>query len=130
MIEKLIRHAIVWADIPVRDLERARRFYSAVMGAATYPVEAPGMRFDVLPQEGISVGGCLVESGETNAPSPAGPLVYINVDGRMTDAVAAVDAHGGQVIQPCHQIGEHGFRALVVDSEGNRIALHSHQPPS
>ena len=54
-----------------------------------------------------------------------GILVYMNVDGRMQDAVQQVAAHGGKVVEPAHSIGPHGFRALIIDSEGNRLALHS-----
>jgi predicted enzyme related to lactoylglutathione lyase len=46
-------------------------------------------------------------------------------DGRIRDAVAQVERHGGKVMQAVHTIGPHGCRAIVLDSEGNRIALHS-----
>jgi hypothetical protein len=51
--------------------------------------------------------------------------VYLNVDGRIVDAVKAVNAAGGKVLQETHQIGPYGFRAIFQDSEGNRVALHS-----
>ena len=54
-----------------------------------------------------------------------GILVYMNVEGRIRDAVAQVEKLGGKVLEPTHPIGPHGFRAIVLDSEGNRIALHS-----
>ncbi len=130
MSEPVIRHAVVWCDIPVRDLDRARAFYTAIMGGETYLVSGPDFRFALLPQEGVSVGGCLYEpTSHVNEPSQTGPLVYINVDGRMTAALAAVEANGGRITQPCEKIGEHGFRALIIDSEGNRVALHSHTAP-
>ena len=43
----------------------------------------------------------------------------------IDDAVARVQQQGGRVREPMHPIGSHGFRAIVKDSEGNRIALHS-----
>ena len=49
----------------------------------------------------------------------------MNVEGRMRDAVAQVQRHGGKVLKAPESIGPHGFRAIVLDSEGNRIALHS-----
>jgi hypothetical protein len=52
-------------------------------------------------------------------------LLYLNVDGRIRDAVANVVPNGGTVIDDTHPIGPHGFRAIVLDSEGNRVALHS-----
>ena len=57
--------------------------------------------------------------------STGGPLLYLNANGRLDQAVAAAAANGGKVVEPKHQIGPHGYRAIVLDSEGNRIALHS-----
>jgi predicted enzyme related to lactoylglutathione lyase len=54
-----------------------------------------------------------------------GVLVYLNVNGRIRDAVAKVVPNGASVLLETHTIGPHGFRAVVIDSEGNRIALHS-----
>jgi uncharacterized protein len=113
---------IVWCDIPVRDLDRAIRFYAAVIGKSLVRDAPPGgPAIGVLPHEGDSVGGCLVNGD----PSDRGPLIYLNAHGRLDAAIAAVGANGGKVLEPKHQIGPHGFRAIVLDSEGNRIALHS-----
>jgi predicted enzyme related to lactoylglutathione lyase len=76
-----------------------------------------------------NASGCLCVGGDSvgdrNQPSQNGPLIYLSVEGRLNDAVKAARANGGKVLQGKHQIGPHGFRAIVVDSEGNRIALHS-----
>ena len=66
---------------------------------------------------------CLVEGFK---PSADGVMIYLNVNGRLKEAVAAVRAHGGTVQRDIHSIGEHGFRAEVLDSEGNCIALHAY----
>lgn len=116
---------IVWVDIPVLDLERAIGFYSAVLGAPVTRQGGPGFVFGLLPHTGNEVGGCLYSPGGDNAPSKAGPLIYLNVEGRLAQAAQAVADKGGQVLQAVHSIGPHGFRAIVVDSEGNRIALHA-----
>ena len=52
-------------------------------------------------------------------------LLYLNVDGRLRDALQQTEGYGGRVLRGAHPIGPHGWRALVLDSEGNRIALHS-----
>jgi len=119
---------VVWFDVPVTDLDRAVRFYSAVLGAAVKKQEMPGMTFAVLPHEGDEVSGCLTPGGcdgNDNKPSMQGPLLYFNCQGRLDQAIAAVAANGGKVLQPKHQIGPYGSRAVVADSEGNRVALHS-----
>jgi len=115
---------IVWVDIPVKDLERAIRFYSAILGAEVKKEQFPEMSIGVLPHEDGEVGGCLVRH-EGDEPSTQGPLLYLNANGRLDQAVAAVQTSGGKVLQPKHSIGPYGYRAIILDSEGNRIALHS-----
>jgi len=118
-------NTFVWVDIPVTDLDRAVTFYSAVVGRPVSKVGGPGFTFGLFDHHGGEVGGCLVASAEAGAPSLAGPLVYIDASDRLDAAVAAAKAHGGQVLKDKHSIAPNGFRAIVVDSEGNRVALHS-----
>jgi uncharacterized protein len=118
-------NTFVWVDIPVADLERAIRFYSAVVGRPVGKMGGPGFNFGLFEHHGGEVGGCLVESQEDAAPSLAGPLVYIDASNRLDAAVAAAKANGGRVLKEKHSIAPNGFRAIVVDSEGNRVALHS-----
>lgn len=70
-------------------------------------------------------GGCLVVSPD-EITADKGILVYMNVEGRIRDAAEMVEKHSGKILQDVHAIGPHGFRAVALDSEGNRIALHSH----
>ena len=115
---------LVWTDIPVTDLDRAMKFYESVLGAPIKKQEYPGFSIGLLPGEESDVTGCLYVSKE-DRPSAQGPLLYFGCNGRLDEAVAAVTPGGGKVLQPKHPIGPHGFRAVVLDSEGNRIALHS-----
>ena len=96
---------VVWFDLPVADLERASKFYGAV-----------------LEHGPVGNGGCLIPNG--SEVSAVGMLVYMNVDGRIRDAVRQAGKLG-RVLEPVKGIGPHGFRAIVLDSEGNRIGLHS-----
>lgn len=52
-------------------------------------------------------------------------LPYWDCSGRLDDAIAAVEPNGGKMLEPKHPNGPYGFRAAVLGSEGNRIALHS-----
>jgi predicted enzyme related to lactoylglutathione lyase len=52
-------------------------------------------------------------------------MIYLNCNGRLDAAVAAAAANGGKLLQPKQPIGSFGFRAIILDSEGNRVALHS-----
>jgi len=114
---------IVWCDIPAKSLDRAIKFYSAVLGEKIEKQMVPGMEFAAFAHEN-GVGGCLF-AGKEALPSAQGPLIYLNCQGRLDAAAAVVESNGGKILQPKHQIGPYGFRVLVLDSEGNRIALHS-----
>lgn len=113
----------VWFDIPVADLDRASAFYSGVLGVAVQQEQFDNFRFAVL-DHGPGNGGCLVVRPD-EVSATHGLLLYLNVDGRIRDAVAQVTRLGGTVLQDVHVIGPHGVRAIVRDSEGNRIALHA-----
>jgi predicted enzyme related to lactoylglutathione lyase len=112
----------VWFDIPAAKLDRAIAFYAAVLGVRVDKETFGDSSIGVIEHRDGN-GGCLVLNPEEIAAG--GILLYLNVDGRIRDAVAKVVPLGGSVIQPTHGIGPHGFRAIVLDSEGNRIALHS-----
>jgi uncharacterized protein len=114
---------VVWVDIPVKDLDRAIGFYAAVLGKKVHKESYPGGEFAVLDHDQGN-GGCLVKN-DAEVSSTAGILVYLNANGRIRSAVSEVEKNGGKVLQPIHSIGPHGFRAIVVDCEGNRLALHS-----
>jgi len=119
---------LCWTDIPVTNLDRAIKFYSAILGKVRKMSEA-GFEYGLLPHEEQNASGCLCVGGDSvgkkNEPSETGPLIYLSVEGRLYEAVEAVRANGGKVLQERQQIGPHGVRAIIIDSEENRIALHS-----
>lgn len=117
----------VWVDIPVADLERAAAFYRAVLGVGVSVEQVPGGAFGLLEHDQGN-GGCLMVAPEA-ITGTGGIMVYLNADGRLGEAVAQVAAHGGQVVQAPHSLGPHGWRAVILDSEGNRLALHSQTAP-
>ena len=87
------------------------------------------MEYGLLPHEEQNASGCLVVRGDSggvhNRPSANGPLIYLSVEGRLDEAVETARKNGGKVLRARQKIGEHGFRAVIIDSEGNRIALHA-----
>lgn len=119
-------NTVCWADIPVKDLDRAIAFYSAVLGSEVSKAGEGDFTFGLLPHSEQNASGCLVVG--MSEPSQKGPLVYLSAEGRLDAAIAAVAKNGGEVLSPKHSIGPHGFRAIIIDSEGNKIALHSHTP--
>jgi predicted enzyme related to lactoylglutathione lyase len=117
------RDLAVWFDIPVADLDRACAFYAAVLAIEVQTESVGGVSFCVFAHDEGN-GGCLVPAPD-DAGAARGVLLYLNVDGRLRGALQQTEAYGGRVLQAAHPIGPHGWRALVLDSEGNRIALHS-----
>ena len=113
----------VWFDIPVSDLDRASAFYEAVLGLRVHREHGKDFAFGVLEHAGGN-GGCLIPDAAA-AGAGGGILLYLNADGRIRAAVREVEDRGGRILHPIQSIGAHGFRAIVLDSEGNRIALHS-----
>ena len=115
---------LVWFDIPALDLDRAIRFYPAVLGREIKQEVLGGVPTAMLPTADGGQQGCVVVVKDFK-PSADGIMIYFDVNGRLNEAVAAVRANGGTVQQDVHSIGEYGFRAEVLDSEGNCIALHA-----
>lgn len=116
------KNRVVWVDIPVADLDRARTFYAAVLAIDVHKEQSGDVAFCVLDHQDGN-GGCLVVKPEDICDR--GPLIYLNANNRIHDAVARVESSGGKVVTPIHSIGPHGVRAVITDSEGNRVALHS-----
>ena len=120
---------LCWTDIPVTNLDRAIKFYSAVLGKAVQKLSEGRMEYGLLPHEEQNASGCLVVRGDSggvdNRPSANGPLIYLSVEGRLDEAVETARKNGGKVLRARQKIGGHGFRAVIIDSEGNRIALHA-----
>jgi len=116
-------HHLVWVDIPVVELERAIRFYQQVLDILI-DREFPDMPIAVFRHQQSAVSGCLFRK-QGELPCANGPLLYFNAEGRLDAALEQVIACGGKVLKGKHSIGPFGYRAVVLDSEGNRIALHS-----
>jgi len=118
-------NSVVWVDIPVLDLDRALAFYSAVLGTELGRMDSPELSLGFLPGgDGSGVSGCLFVADKVK-PSNQGVLVYLNGEGRLDEAEAAIVPAGGTVLEPKHAIGPHGYRVVFIDSEGNRMAIHS-----
>ena len=119
---------IGWFDIYVDDIERAQAFYEAVLDTELMPLEDPNdpaaqMRVFAHDHTSHGAGGALVKLDHAR-PGPGGSMVYFSCDDCAVEQ-ARVPAAGGTVIRPKFPIGDHGFVAIVSDTEGNLIGLHS-----
>lgn len=117
-------NAINWFELPSNNFERAVKFYSEVLGADLQLMDNPQMRMAFFPASNNGVGGC-VTHGNGNKPNPEGALVYLNGGADLSQPLAKVEAAGGKVIMPKTSLGENGYMAMFLDTEGNRVAFHS-----
>ena len=124
-----MNNAISWFEIPAIDLARATLFYESILNTQLIPIDLPNIRMRMFPLDDIEngIGGAVVDSGGFHKPSLTdGPLIYLNANPDLQLILNKVDAAGGSIIVPKTEISpENGYMALIIDTEGNRIGLHS-----
>ena len=114
------KNRAVWFDIPVADLDRAAAFYRAVLAVNVHVEQFGETRFGVLAHSEGN-GGCLVVHPQQVA-ADRGVLLYLNVRGRIRDAVRQVTALGGQIIEDIHSMIE-VLRSLGVEPTAKRYVM-------
>lgn len=115
---------VSWFEIPVLDMARAVRFYGHVCAVEFEVTETGEHAMAFFPSGDGQVGGALV-AGPGCVPSGAGTLVYLNAGDDLERALAQVEEAGGRVVLGKTQLGDAGYFALFIDTEGNKLALHS-----
>jgi predicted enzyme related to lactoylglutathione lyase len=126
---------VAWFEIYVQDMERAKTFYEAVFQETLAPLPAPPAPEEAphegememwsfpMAEEGYGAPGALVRM--QGIPSGgSGTVVYFSCEDCAVEAARAAE-HGGRIFRAKMPIGEYGFIALVNDTEGNMIGLHS-----
>ena len=118
-------NAVRWFEIYVQNMNRAKRFYEAVFLRKLQKLNSPPLEMWAFPMalDQMGTGGALVrmkgfQSGGNST------LVYFACEDCAEEAARAVK-NGGEIEKPKMSIGEYGFIALVYDTEGNMIGLHS-----
>jgi uncharacterized protein len=128
-----MNNAISWFEIPTTDIDRAAKFYETIFGIKLNPLDLPNIKMRMFPLDDMmtNVGGALVDSGGFHKPSLTdGPLVYLNGNPDLQLVLDKVEAAGGKVMVPKTLISpEYGSMGVFIDTEGNRIALHSVPQP-
>ncbi|RFM30628.1 VOC family protein [Deminuibacter soli] len=128
----IFSNAISWFEIPATDLDRAQRFYETIFGINMIPMEMPNLKMRMFPLKDMTgVGGALCDSGGFHKPSETdGPLIYLNANPDVQWILDKVTQAGGKIMVPKTQITpEYGYMAVIIDTEGNRIGLHSMPQP-
>ena len=114
-----------WVEIAVTDFERAKSFYEKILDCTIEKLEFGGEVMGLLPYDEGGSSGAIV-FGEPYKPSRDGAIIYFNGDPDLQVIQDRIEPAGGQIIQAKKQISpEHGYMALFLDTEGNRLALHS-----
>lgn len=112
-------------EIPATDINRAVSFYQEILGISIEQMEFPGMAMGLFPYEGQMVTGVIMQ-GEGYEPSANGVTLYLNGGDDLQDVLDKVETSGGKIIIPkTPHADEIGFFALFLDSEGNKMGLHS-----
>jgi hypothetical protein len=124
-----MQHAISWFEIPSADLDRATKFYEAIFQIQLFPLDIEQIKMRMFPIDDPSsgIGGAIVYAEGFYQPSAtAGPLIYLNGNPDVQMILDRVEAAGGKVLVPKTQISpEYGFMGIFLDTEGNRIGIHS-----
>ena len=124
----VFKHAISWFEIPAKDINRAQKFYETIFDITMLPIDLAQIQMRLFPIENqMNIGGAVVYNDQFYKPSTTdGPLVYLNGNPDLKNILVKIEAAGGKIIVPKTQISpDHGYMALFIDSEGNRMALHS-----
>ena len=115
----------VWFEIPVIDFDRAKKFYSDIFQFQIEEEEMGGSLMGFFPMEGYANSGAIVK-GEGYEPSDKGAMIYLNGGDDLQVVEDMIEPAGGKVIMKKMKISDEiGFMAIFLDTEGNKLALHS-----
>jgi len=118
-----------WFEIYVKDMNRTKAFYEAVLGVRLEKLPDPGpgvaeMMTFPMTKGATGATGALVRMEKGGPSSGNGVIVYFSCEDCATESKRAV-ANGGSVMKDKFSIGQYGFISLINDTEGNMIGLHS-----
>ncbi len=119
-------NAINWFEIPATDFTRAKKFYETILATEIIEMPFPHGKYGMFPadMQNGQVGGGLMQSNGFN-PSKDGTVVYLNGGEDLSMPLSRVEPAGGEIVMPKTSIGQNGFMAQFIDTEGNKVALHS-----
>ena len=123
------RNLIGWIEVPVTDMDRAKAFYEEVFNIEISIHDLGGVIMGWFPfaEEKPGAPGSLVKHEDYKPSLTHGAVIYFSCIDLATE-LGRVESAGGAILQQKTEIGGgYGFMALIRDTEGNRIALHSNR---
>ncbi len=117
-----MQNSVNWFELFVAEMPRAQAFYEQVLATTLRPENVNGEAHAIFGGDGVA--GSLVQRKGAQ-PGGGGTLVYLNCNGTLDAVIARVEKSGGKVMMPKTDIGPPGFIAVMVDTEGNSVGLHS-----
>jgi uncharacterized protein len=126
-MDKQLKAAAAWFEIPCADLDRAKHFYETILGCRMKKDDFgdEGDVMCVFPAEAGKVTGALVKR-PFQQPSSNGTMIYLNCDGELDGTIARVPGAGGRILMKRTPVpGGFGSFACLMDSEGNHVGLHT-----
>lgn len=118
-----LKDYVTWFEIPAYNMMRAKAFYDQVYGIVMDTAQVGDFAMAYFPTEG-GIGGAVVQ-GPGCLPNDTGALLYLNAGHSLDQMLGRVEQAGGRVVMGRTFIGEGaGWFALIIDTEGNRLALH------
>lgn len=121
-----MKHVFVWVDVPTEDFDRAVKFYSTILGEEIKVSDMMGQTLGFFPMDPDGmVGGDIVPPSDEFKPSSQGTHVYLSCEGKIDDVLGRVENAGGKIIKPKFLLEGAGWLAMIQDSEGNVVGLHS-----
>ena len=118
-----------WFEIPVKDLDRAIQFYQDILDIKLERNTIGTLEMAWFPfvEKGLGASGSLIKDDSLATPSDKGILIYFtSPTGDITNELNRVEKAGGKLLTPKTLITpEIGFYGMFLDTEGNKVAIHS-----
>jgi uncharacterized protein len=127
-----MRNSIYWVEIPAKDFERAKMFYETIFSIEMKLVPISRGKYAIFPldKSAKGAGGAIVEGNgyEPAEKSTKGPVIYLDREEDLSIPLSKVEKAGGKILMPKTKNNDNpdsGYIAQFIDSEGNRMGLHS-----
>ena len=120
-----MKHLTNWVEIPVKNMKRAVKFYSDILGVTLNEMELGSVTYALFPSEDKYNCGALAQ-GEYYKPSADGVVIYLDGGEDLNRVLSRVAPAGGKVVmEKTFLADEAGYIGMFLDPEGNKIGLQN-----